>query len=367
MAYPTVLDTFTVPVSGTTLTNNPSFDHAAFHNQLGSAVGTIEHILGTNNGTNLSLGTPSITGGKFDYLNDTAGTHVAVLSVVGAGVNYWQIGGNTTTNPVQAFAVGADSNVGMQFTAKGTGAVQFFGTTIALTGSTVNVITTGGINLLGADVVTSGTFLPGGVWDGWVAANETWTYKSGTQFTVAADVTGKYDVGDKIYCSQGGTIEYFYVTATPAVASGTTTMTILGDSGTPLVNSAITVNYYSKVLTPHGFPNYFAYAGTSSGWNAALTSYGKYRLTGRLCNIVFDVSGTSNDTVAVVSGPVNAIQDFFEVWAYATDNGSNLTTPGNVQIVSGTNTINIWKTSSNTGVWTNTGAKRIIGNLDYIV
>ena len=40
--------------------------------------------------------------------------------------------------------------------------------------------------------------------DGWVPADETWTYVSATTFTVAANVTEKYPTGTKIRYKQGG-------------------------------------------------------------------------------------------------------------------------------------------------------------------
>lgn len=50
MAYPSSLDTFGVP-AGTSTLSNP--DHALEHRTLGSAVGTIERLIGTTQGTNM--------------------------------------------------------------------------------------------------------------------------------------------------------------------------------------------------------------------------------------------------------------------------------------------------------------------------
>lgn len=97
--------------------------------------------------------------------------------------------------------------------------------------------------------------------DGWISANETWTYASSTSFTISGDLTGKYQKGDKIRLKQGGGYKYFYIIGV-SYSSPNTTITITGGSDYSLTNSTITDNYYSKALKPQDFPNYFNWTPT---------------------------------------------------------------------------------------------------------
>jgi len=108
--------------------------------------------------------------------------------------------------------------------------------------------------------------------DGWIAANETWTYASSTSFTVSGNVTGKYQKGDKIKLTQSSTVKYFYIIGV-SYSAPNTTITITGGSDYSLANAPITDNYYSKVENPQGFPDYFNYNSTVSGTGGSEGTY----------------------------------------------------------------------------------------------
>lgn len=100
----------------------------------------------------------------------------------------------------------------------------------------------------------AGTGGPGA--DGWISAGETWTYASvdgptGT-FTVAADVTTKYQVGMRVKLTQT-TVKYFIITGVSTFSGGNTTITIYGGTDYTLANAAISSNYYTYVKAPVGF------------------------------------------------------------------------------------------------------------------
>jgi hypothetical protein len=92
--------------------------------------------------------------------------------------------------------------------------------------------------------------------DGWVSANETWTYASATTITVPSGATAKYQKGDKIKLTQT-TVKYFYV-----VGVADTVLTITGGSSYTLTTGTITNNYYSHASSPIGFPTAFAWSPT---------------------------------------------------------------------------------------------------------
>jgi len=88
--------------------------------------------------------------------------------------------------------------------------------------------------------------------NGWVEADETWTYASATTFTISGDKRGKYQVYDKIKLTQT-TDKYFNIIAV-SYSSPNTTITVDGLGIYTLANATITSPYFSKVETPQGFP-----------------------------------------------------------------------------------------------------------------
>lgn len=92
--------------------------------------------------------------------------------------------------------------------------------------------------------------------NGWIDANETWTYASGATtnvgtFTVTGDVTSKYQAGDKIQFTQT-TVKYAIITKVSF--SSSTTITIYMGTDYTIANAAITSPMYSHSKSPVGFP-----------------------------------------------------------------------------------------------------------------
>lgn len=88
--------------------------------------------------------------------------------------------------------------------------------------------------------------------DGWIPAEETWTYASATTFTISGDKTGKYQKEDKVKLTQT-TDKYFRITNI-SYSSPNTTVTVDGFGIYTLANATITSPYYSKMDNPQGFP-----------------------------------------------------------------------------------------------------------------
>lgn len=89
-------------------------------------------------------------------------------------------------------------------------------------------------------------------WDGWMIANETWTYASADDptftITVPSGAASKYSEGMRIKLTQT-TDKYFIITK---VAD--TVLTVYGGTDYDLVDAAITSPYYSTQKAPLGFP-----------------------------------------------------------------------------------------------------------------
>lgn len=137
--------------------------------------------------------------------------------------------------------------------------------------------------------------------NGWVSAGETWTYASASTFTVSGDVTAKYHKGTRLKWTQT-TVKYGVVQAS-SHAAGTTTVTIFTNTDYTLANAAITANYYSYVVNPEGYPDWFNYTPTYSGsgsmtFTSVTTAYAKYRVIGQMVVYEIQATGTTGGTAS---------------------------------------------------------------------
>lgn len=95
-------------------------------------------VIGTTDTQTMSaktLTSPKITG---DIL-DTNGNEILTISATGSAVNHIQLSNAATGNRPTFTATGDDANIGMVFTAKGTGVFAFGATDINLTSSAQNI------------------------------------------------------------------------------------------------------------------------------------------------------------------------------------------------------------------------------------
>jgi len=205
--------------------------------------------------------------------------------------------------------------------------------------------------------------------DGWTAAGETWTYASAVTFTVSGDQTAKYTAGVKIKLTQT-TAKYFYVVSS-SYGAPNTTVTVTGGSDYTLANAAITNPYYSRAATPSGFPQWFGYTPTYSGFSANPTSVARFCIVGRVCRVqvTMTAAGTSNATTFTVSAPVTSANipnsRAGNTWLGAMDNGAYLPAPGRVYILHNSGTITIHKNMDGSVAWTASGQKYANFGLEY--
>lgn len=151
------------------------------------------------------------------------------------------------------------------------------------------------------DTVLDGTLTVGGVnigyngTDGWSDPGETWTYASATQFLIAGDKTGVYNIGDKIKLTQT-TVKYFYIKSI-SYSSPNTSITVYAGSDYTLANATITSPYYSKASSPNGFPRSFSWTPTWAGFSVNPTGSGKISISegNVFITYVSGSNGTSNN------------------------------------------------------------------------
>lgn len=155
-----------------------------------------------------------------------------------------------------------------------------------------------------------------GLGDGWVLADETWTYASASTFTISGDVSSKYAVGDKIKLTQSSTTKYWYIVGV-SYSSPNTTITIAVNDDYTLTSATITDNYYSKIGgLPEGFPSSFDISSAIS-----LSGSGSMTVSGVTINAAhfhiigdrvfytiladFTLGGTASNTVIVSGIPLS--------------------------------------------------------------
>ncbi len=161
--------------------------------------------------------------------------------------------------------------------------------------------------------------------DGWTAAGETWTYASPTTFTISGDKTSKYQKGDKIKLTNDGSVKYFYIIGV-SYSDPNTTVTVTGGSDYSLANAAITSPYYSKIENPQGFPGWFNWTPTYTGFSSGPTGIkAKFKINGSQCIALhWSSPGTSNATDFTISCPVASVTATYAyAFALVVDNGTN--------------------------------------------
>lgn len=97
--------------------------------------------------------------------------------------------------------------------------------------------------------------------DGWMPADETWTYASASTITVPTGAASKYQKGDRIKFTQT-TVKYAVI-----VTVADTLLTIAVNTDYTVANAAITANYYSHQANPIGYPGSFNFTPGSIDWN----------------------------------------------------------------------------------------------------
>ena len=204
-----------------------------------------------------------------------------------------------------------------------------------------------------------------GPWDGWMTANETWTYASATTITVPAGAASKYAVGDKIKFTQT-TVKYFYITA---VAD--TLLTVTAGNVSTVANAAITNNYYSRADNPIGFPQWFSWTPAYTGFSVdPVMDMLKFCVVGKTCIVRCDnttTNGTSNAatfTMTLPVAPLLAVECATHI--FVTDDSLAVSDPGHLALAAASTTATLYK-SFFQGAWTNSGLKSARFTLVYEV
>ena len=205
--------------------------------------------------------------------------------------------------------------------------------------------------------------------DGWVLADETWTYATASTITVPAGAVSKYKKGDKIKLTQT-TVKYWHIAS---VAD--TVLTIIVNTDYTLANAAISLNNYSRATNPIDFPNFFNFTSTVTGMTTATATLQYTILEGMVYVFIANTSQTSNSATFNVTGPVvmsGTPGSFFQGGLGILDNGAWLATQGVSGIFADTNLIKFGKDATTFaanafGGFTTSGTKAIQGIILYTI
>ena len=145
--------------------------------------------------------------------------------------------------------------------------------------------TTKVVDLTTAQTLTNKTLtspLLKGTIDGWISANETWTYASASTITVPSGAASKYSIGDSIRWKQGGAYKYGVISA----VADTLLTIIVNTDYTVATPTAITDNYYTHSPTAVGLPAYYNFTPSWSNITVgAGTNAGRYKTNGRFIQV----------------------------------------------------------------------------------
>ncbi len=148
-------------------------------------------------------------------------------------------------------------------------------------------------------------------------------------------------------------------------------MTIAINTDYTVANSTITDFYYSKELTPVGYPQWFTFAPTYTGYSVVPTGPHRFKLDGRCMTVVYSAGGgTSNSTSKSATLPVTAVTISGMGWqgclGITINNGSLATTPGTWDVGSASTSVTFYINNSRAS-WTASGSCQVNGIVEYEV
>lgn len=191
--------------------------------------------------------------------------------------------------------------------------------------------------------------------DGWIPVSATWTYASATTITVPSGATNIYSVGMGIRLTANSVVKQAYITKVE-----NTLLTVAGDALTNYTFSAI--SYAPNPATAIGFPQWFNWTPTFTGWSSVNTYVARYCVVGKMVHFILGMSdGVSNATNAEITLPVgmknNGVPAVNTV-GIAFDNGILVSSTTRWQINHTAPTILEFRLNGSNNGWTASGTKR---------
>ena len=181
---------------------------------------------------------------------------------------------------------------------------------------------------------------------GWTAITETFTYASATTITIAAGGASRFQKGDKLKLTQT-TDKYFYI-----VDVADELLTVTGGSDYTLADAAITSPQLSRIENPFGFPGWFNYVPTFTGWADPVTGYvAQFKLNNDVCHTIIRMTAntTSNSSSSTITSPITSLNLTNGLWIgtpLSAVSGTQSTTADTVLILTNSNDFILSKAGS---------------------
>lgn len=195
----------------------------------------------------------------------------------------------------------------------------------------------------------------------WISDPNTWTYVSAQSFTITGNFTNIYVKGTKLQWTDSGGVKYGIVQSS-SFSNPTTTVTIVTNNDYSIANSAITLNSYSYVLNPPGYPGWFNWTPTWSGYSVSPTLFiARFTVIGNTVyfQIRCNANGTSNANTNSLTMPTPITTEWVGgITGYGVDNNAFLSTSLGATYVPSGSQLQLSKdlTQSYTS-WTTSGQK----------
>lgn len=206
-------------------------------------------------------------------------------------------------------------------------------------------------------------------WDGWLADTDTWVYVSASSFKIVGkDVTAKFPKGTRVSYNDGS-VDYGVVAG--AAFSSDTTVTLAANTDYAIANDTLTAPRYSYMQCPQGYPQWYEYTPTHTGYSSDPTGEYRFKIDGDtvMVNVAMAANGTSDSTSTAISLPVTSLSladnEYFGSCAQTVDNGSNQTTPGSWRVQSNASVALFYLNASPSSNWTASGGKRVRCQIVY--
>jgi hypothetical protein len=182
-------------------------------------------------------------------------------------------------------------------------------------------------------------------------------------FTISGDQTAVIQKGALLKWTQ--TTVKCGVVFSSTYSAPNTYIVIMLSTDYPLTNAAISLNYFSYLTAPAGWPSWFNFDAAPLGFSALPAAATKYSVVGKtiMMNIILS-TGTSNATTFTSSTPCKVALAAATVNTLTHDNSANLTTPARTTVATNTRTTSHWSNLA-TGAWTNSGTKGATLMLSY--
>lgn len=142
----------------------------------------------------------------------------------------------------------------------------------------------------------------GGTVDGWTPTTGL-TRTGNFTFTQAGDTTVTWSKGTRFKYTQLGVTEYGVV-ASSAFSSGTTTITLATNSDYAMEAGTLDSPSYSYLANPQGYPTWFNFTPTKTGWSSTTTNEARFSVLGSQATIMWYINGTSDSTATTLTPPI---------------------------------------------------------------